>query len=38
MENNILAPRDGIVEKVNVKAGRMVDGSKPVLMLQALEE
>ena len=33
MENNILAPRDGVVETVNVKAGSMVDGSKELVTL-----
>nr|NQU89129.1 biotin/lipoyl-binding protein [Bacteroidota bacterium] len=34
MENNILALRHGIIEKVNVKPGDMVDGSKPLIVLR----
>jgi acetyl-CoA carboxylase biotin carboxylase subunit len=34
MENNILCPRDGIIEKVNVKIGEMVDGSKELITLE----
>jgi len=37
MENNLLAPRDGIVEEINVKEGEMVDGSKVLLSLVELE-
>jgi len=32
-----LAPRDGVVEEVNVKEGEMVDGSKVLLSLEELE-
>ncbi len=38
MENNLLAPRDGIVEEINVKEGEMVDGSKVLLSLEEKEE
>jgi biotin carboxyl carrier protein len=38
MENNIVAPRDGKVEKVNVKAGKMVDGSQPLLVMEENEK
>ncbi len=34
MENNILAPRDGIIDEIFVKAGDMVDGSKVLLNLE----
>jgi len=33
MENNILAPKDGIVETIKVKTGEMVDGSKELVVL-----
>jgi biotin carboxyl carrier protein len=33
MENNITAPKDGKVEKVNVKVGEMVDGSLELVIL-----
>jgi biotin carboxyl carrier protein len=33
MENNIVAPKDGKVEAVNVKTGEMVDGSKELLVI-----
>ncbi len=38
MENNILAPRDGIVEKVSVSGGKMVDGSAPLITMQNIEQ
>ncbi len=38
MENNLLAPRDGIVEEINVKEGEMVDGSKVLLSLVEEEQ
>jgi len=34
MENNIVSPRDGMVESVNVAAGDMVDGSTELVILQ----
>lgn len=34
MENNIIAPRDAVVEKINVKSGEMVTGSTELLLLQ----
>jgi acetyl-CoA carboxylase biotin carboxylase subunit len=33
MENNIVSPRDAIVEKVNVAVGNMVDGSTELVIL-----
>ncbi len=33
MENNIISPKDAVVEKVNVKAGEMVDGSIELVIL-----
>jgi biotin carboxyl carrier protein len=33
MENNIVSPKDAVVEKVNVKAGDMVDGSLELVVL-----
>ncbi len=36
MENNILAPRDGLVEAVHVNVGAMVDGSLELVKLEAL--
>ncbi|MEZ5146743.1 MAG: hypothetical protein R2759_06595 [Bacteroidales bacterium] len=34
MENNILSPRDGKIDKVNVKTGGdMVDGSKELVSM-----
>jgi len=38
MENNLLAPRDGVVEGVYTKEGEMVDGSKLLLKLVDIEE
>ncbi|MCD4681704.1 MAG: hypothetical protein K8R86_00360, partial [Bacteroidales bacterium] len=34
MENSITAPKDGKVEKINVKAGEMVDGSKLLVTIE----
>jgi 3-methylcrotonyl-CoA carboxylase alpha subunit len=38
MENIILSSRDAIIEKVNVKVGDMVDGSKELITLKEEEE
>jgi len=38
MENNILCPKDGKIEKVNVKIGDMVDGSMELVTLQISDE
>lgn len=38
MENNILAPRDGVVEEIYVTEGDMVDGSKILLKLEENEK
>jgi acetyl-CoA carboxylase biotin carboxylase subunit len=38
MENNLIAPRDGKVESVNVKEGEMVDGNKVLLSLEKMDE
>lgn len=38
MENNILAPRDGEIEKVSVAQGQMVDGSVPLITMKNNEE
>jgi len=38
MENNLLAPRDGIVEDIMAKEGEMVDGSKVLLTLVEEDE
>lgn len=38
MENNVLAPVDGVVEKLNVAAGKMVDGSHPLVVMVRAEE
>lgn len=38
MENNILAPREGVIEEVSVKEGDMVDGNKIMIKLKDLEE
>jgi len=35
MENNIVAPKDGVVETVKVKAGDMVDGSTELVKLES---
>jgi 3-methylcrotonyl-CoA carboxylase alpha subunit len=37
MENNILSPRDGVIEKVSVTTGKMVDGSAPLITMQNVE-
>lgn len=37
MENNIVAPRDGVVEMVNASEGEMVDGSKILIKLEKTE-
>lgn len=37
MENNILSPRDGIIEKVSVSKGKMVDGSAPLITMQNID-
>jgi len=37
MENSIAAPRDAIIEKVNVKPGQMVDGSRPLVVFVEVE-
>jgi len=37
MENNIVAPRDGVVEMVNASEGEMVDGSKILIKLEKKE-
>jgi 3-methylcrotonyl-CoA carboxylase alpha subunit len=33
MENSIIAPREGLVETVNVKEGDRVDGSRELVKL-----
>ena len=38
MENNLLAPRDGMIESINVKENDMVDGSKVLLSLEKMDE
>jgi biotin carboxyl carrier protein len=35
MENNLIAPRDGIVAQLNAAEGDMVDGSKILLKLES---
>ncbi len=37
MENNVVASRDGVIEKVNVKSGNMVDTDTPLILLKELE-
>jgi len=34
MENNIVSPKDGIIEKIQVKPGDMVDGSIQLVILE----
>jgi len=34
MENNIIASKEAVVEKLNVKVGDMVDSSKPLMILK----
>jgi len=38
MENNLLAPRDGVVDEIMTKEGEMVDGSKVLLSLVEIIE
>ena len=38
MENNLTAPRNGIIAEINVKEGEMVDGSKVLLSLEMENE
>ncbi len=34
MENSLKAPRDGIIESINVKEGDQVDGSTALIILE----
>ncbi len=34
MENMIFAPKDAVVEKVNVEEGEAVDSNKPLIILK----
>jgi 3-methylcrotonyl-CoA carboxylase alpha subunit len=34
MENNIIAAKDTVIEKINVAVGEMVDSSKPLIILE----
>ncbi len=38
MENNLVAPRDGVVEEIFTEEGEMVDGSKLLLKLEDISE
>ena len=38
MENNLVAPRDGVVETIFAEEGEMVDGSKLLLKLEEIDE
>jgi propionyl-CoA carboxylase alpha chain/3-methylcrotonyl-CoA carboxylase alpha subunit len=33
MENNIISPKEGKIDKINVKTGEMVNGSKELLVV-----
>jgi biotin carboxyl carrier protein len=37
MENSLIAPRDGVVETINVKTGDQVDGSTSLIILEEEE-
>jgi acetyl-CoA carboxylase biotin carboxylase subunit len=38
MENSLIAPRDGIIEAINVKTGDQVDGSTSLIILEEIEK
>ena len=38
MENNLIAPRYGVIETINVKTGDQVDGSISLIILEEQKE
>ena len=38
MENSLIAPRDGVIETINVKTGDQVDGTTSLIILEEEKE
>jgi biotin carboxyl carrier protein len=38
MENNLITPRNGVIETINIKIGDQVDGSTSLIILEEQKE